>query len=409
MRRIIPLTILGFASAVFGIAVSAADASAPVLVVPSSPSTVDLTVPLPDAVQPDPSASWRLVQVGNPEISVPVQLSASVAADGSPAKQTRVIARIPPAQSSRKFELLPSGPSAQRAQSRFVFKDNSGTSLGLLEDGKPVLVYNHGTMTCKKVPQEDSRRSRACYVHPVWGLDGEVLTDDFPKDHYHHHGIFWAWPHVGIDGGQYDLWIYNNIQHRFVAWLCRQTGPLAAVLAVENGWFVGDKKVMIERVWMRSHAADGDRRALDFEFTWIPIDRPITLWGADGKSYGGLNLRFAPREDTRITVPAGLTKADLPDTPLEWADLSARFAGASGPSGAAIFVDPGHPDYPPTWLTRHYGVLCVGWPGVKPRTFEPGKPIQLNYRIWLHRGAAELALLQGAYAAYQAAMTAKWE
>ena len=61
-----------------------------------------------------------------------------------------------------------------------------------------MLVYNHGVITDEKVPAKDARRSRACYIHPLWGLNGEVLTDDFPKDHYHHHGVFWAWPHVEI-------------------------------------------------------------------------------------------------------------------------------------------------------------------------------------------------------------------
>jgi hypothetical protein len=96
----------------------------------------------------------------------------------------------------------------------------------------------------------------------------------------------------------------------------------------------------------------------------------------------------------------------LPETPLPWADLSARFAGGKGPSGAAIFVDPSHPDYPPTWLTRHYGVLCVGWPGVKGKTFPPGIPIRLNYRVWVHRGDADVGRLKQAYEDYTTAMKA---
>lgn len=48
-----------------------------------------------------------------------------------------------------------------------------------------------------------------------------------------------------------------------------------------------------------------------------------------------------------------------------------------------IFVPPSHPAYPPTWLTRHYGPLCIGWPGVKDKTFPPGKPIRLSYRLWI--------------------------
>ena len=93
-------------------------------------------------------------------------------------------------------------------------------------------------------------------------------------------------------------------------------------------------------------------------------------------------MRFAPgpAKATLITVPSGPAKDDLPDTPLAWADFTSQFAGAASPSGGAIFVDPGHPDYPPTWLTRYYGPLCVGWPGVHAKTFEPGQadPAELS-------------------------------
>jgi len=285
----------------------------------------------------------------------------------------------------------------------FRFREIDDKSLELLDGDKPVLVYNHGVITNEKIPKNDLRRSRACFVHPIYGLNGEVLTESFPKDHWHHHGLFWAWPHVSIEGKQYDLWVYNNIQQRFVRWICRQSGPVAALLAAENGWFVGDKKVMIERVWLRVYKAAGGERSIDVELVFIPVDKPITLLGAEGKSYGGINLRYAPRTNTVITVPTGRSKEDLPDTPLAWADLTAQFAGAPGPSGAALFVHPKHPDFPPTWLTRHYGILCIGWPGVKPKTFPPGEPIRMDYRMWIHQSAAELADLQEAFDAYGAA------
>jgi hypothetical protein len=298
-------------------------------------------------------------------------------------------------------------PAPPPEKSDFRFRDLDDKSLGLWEGDKPVLVYNHGVITDPKVPRNDARRSRACYVHPLYGLNGEVLTEDFPKDHYHHHGIFWAWPHVGIDGKEYDLWVYGNIQQRHVRWLGREAGRDAAALGVENGWFVGPKKVMIEQVWLRVlRAADG-QRAIDIDFRFTPVDKPITLQGAEGKSYGGLNLRYGPRTDTVITVPAGRTKEDLSDTPLAWADLSANFSGATTQSGAAVFVDPTHPDFPPTWLTRHYGILCVGWPGVKARTFPPGVPIRLSYRIWIHKSEVTSAQLQAAFDAYAASKKAK--
>ncbi len=95
-------------------------------------------------------------------------------------------------------------------------------------------------------------------------------------------------------------------------------------------------------------------------------------------------------------------------TRLEWADLSAQFAGAAQPSGAAIFISPDHPDYPPTWLTRHYGALCVGWPGVTPATFQKGELIHCRYRVWLHRGLANPQELQAVADAYRAGQQVRW-
>jgi hypothetical protein len=288
----------------------------------------------------------------------------------------------------------------------------SQQSLGLFDGNQPVLVYNHGVITCDAVPESDRRRSRSCYIHPVYGLSGEVLTDDFPRDHYHHHGIFWTWPHVKVGAQELDLWADRGIKQTFVEWLGRETGSVTAAVGVENGWYAGDKKVMIERVWLRTYKPADGTRSLDIELTWIPVDEPITLWGAGGKSYGGLTIRFAPpsRRDpnTVITVPSGRTNADLPDTPLEWADFTSKFGHMTTPSGAAVFVHPGHPDYPPTWLTRHYGPLCVGWPGVKAKTFQPGDPIRLEYRIWIHEGPVEPSEIARAYEAYEASVRAKW-
>ena len=386
----------------------------PTLVVPASKVTLHVAVALSEGAELKPGGTWRLVEIGSPQVQIPAQLVSAIAADGSAADGFgRLVAAIPPregAEGPRQFRLEPAGQTSGDARQEFRFEEIGDKSLKLSDGQAPVLVYNHGVITNEQVPKSDLRRSRGCYIHPLWGLGGEVLTDDFPKDHYHHHGVFWTWPHIGVEGKEHSLWDGSTIRDAFVRWICRQTGPVAAVLAVENGWFVGDKKVMIERVWMRTFRVSSDTRVLDLEFTWIPTDKPVTLQGAEGKSYGGLTVRFAPRsqQDTVITVPSGRTTEDLPDTPLAWADFTSRLGDAAALSGAAIFVHPQHPDYPPTWLTRHYGAMCVGWPGVKARTFEPGKPVRLDYRIWIHKSAVELDGLKGAYGAYVTATKAEW-
>ena len=279
-------------------------------------------------------------------------------------------------------------------RSGFRFAEIGDKSLGLWEGDKPVLVYNHGVMRNSSAPPEFARSS---YVHPLYGLDGEVLTDDFPKDHYHHRGLFWAWPHVKIGDKEYDLWALKGIRHQFERWRAKQVSGKNADLAVENGWYVGDEKVVTERVWLRVHPARADGRAIDVDCEWEPLKAPMKLTGAEGKSYGGLTLRFAPGTNTAITIPAGLTKEDLPMTNLPWADLTRLWDAEKKTSGAAIFIHPSHPDFPPQWLTRHYGVLCVGWPGVKPLSFKVGESIRCRYRVWIHRGPVSAERLAKAY------------
>jgi hypothetical protein len=370
---------------------------------------------LPAAAQRGKPGQWQLCEVAKPGKPLPALVCPAVADDGQPAaSRWRLLATIPPgvpANAPRRFELRPrdSAPAAESGAFRFAALNER--SLKLLEGDKPVWAYNHGEITNERVPAKDARRTRACYLHPVWGLNGEVLTDDFPKDHYHHHGIFWAWPHVSIDGKEYDLWVSGNIRQKFVRWLHQDAGPAAAVLAFENGWFVGDRQVMTERIWVHTYPSQSDERSLDLTMVFIPGDKPVTLRGSEGKSYGGLTVRFdaAPRRDATVRAPGhkvqqaggGLASTqDLADMPLPWADLTTHIPGAPVRSGAAIFVSPDHPDYPPSWLTRCYGPLCIGWPGVKARTIAAGKPFTLRYRVWIHKTEVEEARLQHVYDAY---------
>ena len=189
---------------------------------------------------------------------------------------------------------------------------------------------------------------------------------------------------------------------------------MSAKLAVENGWFAGDKQLVREQVQIEVLPANANGRAMDLTLTWTPLDQPMTLWGAEGKSYGGFNFRFGPRTKTIITVPekttlpegvtasAGKISGDLVVTRLPWVDFVGNLPGANGLSGASIFVHPRHADYPPTWMARHYGLVSVGWPGVESRTFPAGESITNRYRVWIHRGEVSANEIQNAYEEYAA-------
>ena len=276
---------------------------------------------------------------------------------------------------------------------RFRIDNVSETSLGIWESDKLVLVYNHGLIG------KSGQTSRASYVHPIYGLDGEALTDDFPADHVYHRGLYWAWPHVTIDGKEVDLWSLKGIRIDFKKWLKREARADSATLAVENEWIVDDKAVVREEVTLKVHRARGDGRFIDVHLKWTPLGRPLTLRGAEGKSYGGLTLRFAPRTRTVITTPEGVKKDDLLEAKLLWADLSADFAGPGMMSGITL-VPELSPDSPHTWMTRHYGLLAVGWPGVNAKTFPANRPFTHRATLYIHRHNPEAHELQRVHSDY---------
>jgi len=376
------------------------------LLVPASEQTLSICVPAPPEFASSPGSGWQLVESGWNTPRIPVTIAPATDASGITRHDWQILANVPPragAAGERSFRL---SPLVDASPAAFQFAAASTNSLRLTEGGRPVLVYNHGVLSQAGVPAD---RARSTYVHPLFGLDGEVLTDDFPKDHYHHRGLFWAWPHVRVGTNHFDLWLLNGIEQRFERWLAREAGPGGAVLGIENGWYASNRKVMQERVWLRVFPATGGSRAVDVELVLTPLNQPIALAGAEGKSYGGLTLRFAPRTNTVITTPLGNTDADLPMTRLPWADLTATYPDAPSASGAAIFIAPNHPDYPPMWLTRHYGVLCVGWPGIEAKEFPAGEPIRCRYRVWIHRGGTTKSALESAYTAYLAGERSAWK
>lgn len=47
---------------------------------------------------------------------------------------------------------------------------------------------------------------RGGYFHPLATPSGHVVTDDFPKNHVHHHGVWFAWTKTEFEGRHPDFW-----------------------------------------------------------------------------------------------------------------------------------------------------------------------------------------------------------
>ncbi len=295
---------------------------------------------------------------------------------------------LPKTAVSGRFALQ-AEPSAEK---RFSLTE-AGDGLSLSERERPVFVYRHQPQLVAGVAE---KYRRATYIHPLFDLRGNVISDDFPKDHLHHRGLSWTWAHVGVGGEVHDLWAGEGVRQVFERWLAQETGPVCATIGVKNAWWTAQRKIMDEWVWIRAFPANEYGRAIDVLLTLRALE-PIDLSGRKEKGYSGFGLRYGPRQTTIITTPQGKEAADSDLKPLPWADETGNFRGATSLSGAAIFQHSGNPRFPAGWCLRHYGFIGVSWPGVEIIHLEPGKTLTLRFRVWVHDGDAQDGKVQEAY------------
>lgn len=277
------------------------------------------------------------------------------------------------------------------ADGAFAFKEISPTAIELTDRGKPVFVYNFGMTLAKGFPES---MRRAAYLHPVYAPDGTLLSDDFNGSHPHHRGIFWAWPSITVNGKKDDIWGVGGFREQFVRWEARETAKETARLAVENGWFDGDRKFVEEHVEIVAHPTEGNRRALDFTLRFEAVSDPVTVVGTpdQNKGYGGFTFRFATPDgggkETIITTNEGVSAQDGVMSRHPWAQISGVYKGK--PAGARIQDDPSNAGYPTNgWLMRHeLCALNVSYPGRDAIILTAGKPLVLKYRVILFAGEA---------------------
>jgi hypothetical protein len=309
------------------------------------------------------------------------------------------------------FLLLLLAKIARTPASEMSFVEESeppDTALTVLDAGQKVLTYVYGDTLPVGV---NPRFTRSSYIHPLHSLDGRVLTQDFPRDHFHHHGLFWAWPVVEVRGLKTSNWEPREppLRQLFVRWIKREAAGGEARLVVENIWKLGGTQDVAEEIVTISvHGATLYGRAIDIEIVLRPVGGPITLRGApeDNKAYSGLCFRGLAFEGSdaavfrggAVTTDEGPLAADSTGRAFRWADIS------TGAEGVAIFVSPDHPGYPIPWLVRnsYAGILNPCWPGLPGATLAAGVPVSLRYRVYVHRGDCASGRVKEAFEAYLA-------
>lgn len=285
--------------------------------------------------------------------------------------------------------------------SDFSFYDD-GSALTLYEGPRPILSVLQG----RREPPEgmDGSYWRSNYIHPIFGLDGEQLTEDFPEDHPHHRGLFWTWPDVTFGDQTIDPWALIGARQLFREWTGREAGAESAKIAYTAGWRLdeGWDAFVEENITVTAYKADNVGRSIDFSLRFENVsEEEVTLRGRGETGYGGFNIRpDGDRPGIRITTEEGLMEDDALVVESGWADYSSLVSDDTY-AGLSIFQHPDNPGFPHSgWILRHYGFLGASWPQYERLVLQPGESFELKYRVFVHRGDAGSAKVKEKYEAF---------
>ncbi len=382
--RVCALSLL--ASGAIVVSLNAADRSVGTLQVTGGPSTrshVAVSFALPATVR-GPSivardASGRFA---------PVQLDA--------AGMAWVLVPELRAGSSLQYEIIVRDEAGELPLA--VRVDRLDGKLRVKQSGRSILEYQAEP---GELPRPDIKEAfrRGGYIHPVTTPEGTVISDDFPPNHVHHHGIWFPWTKTKIEGREPDFWNMGDGKGRveFVKLDRYWSGPVHGGFVTEHKFVdllaPGGKTVLNERWTLRAYPApDGPDRVWIFDLESVQkcaTDQPLVL---PEYHYGGLGFRghwdWNGADKTFWLTSSGETdRIKGHATRANWCYVGGDTAGRRG--GVAIL---GHPDNfrspQPMRIHPTEPFFCFAPQQLGEMRIEPGKPYVSRYRFIVMDGPA---------------------
>ncbi|MEM6802358.1 MAG: DUF6807 family protein [Bacteroidota bacterium] len=277
-------------------------------------------------------------------------------------------------------------PYIAQTQNLSIVKQDSGVIV--LKDGKDLFFYRSAPKSI------EGKYQRSNYIHPLYGLNGEVLTEDFPEDHLHQRGIYWAWHQVIAE----EEWMGDGWDCRGIRWDVEKTKAKreGKALKLYNtvSWygFLPSKgkedKLFKEFTTITVNAEREDAVELDFEISLTALHWGSKLGGSnDEKGYGGFSARVVLPEDIRFLAKKGEVEAqNLPVKAGNWIQMRGSFAPEAESQSCITIMN--HPDNPlpfQGWILRKKASMQnAAWPGRNSVFLQKNTPLILHYKILIH-------------------------
>ncbi len=305
-----------------------------------------------------------------------------------------------PAESTAVFRLLPDVDGA--ASSAMVEARSVEGAAGFSVGGGAVLTYNFDPT---ELPRPDIRPvfKRGGYIHPVWTPSGRIITDDYPPNHVHHHGIWAAWTKTAFEGRSPDFWNMGDSTGAVEPVALEETwsGPIHGGFRTHHRYVdfsAETPKTALDETWevmvYEVHGVERPYWMFDLVQTQTcATESPLAL---PEYRYGGVGFRglreWDGAENTFFLTSEGKDRSNGHATQARWCHISGEVAGQS--AGIGIL---GHPDnfrapqpmrIHPTEPFFNFAPSQAGdW------AIEPGSPYVARYRFVVADGDADPAML----------------
>lgn len=294
-----------------------------------------------------------------------------------------------------------------------VTAKTDGALVRLAVDGKPIAAYQ--TTPSKPPEGVAAHYAHGAYLHPVFTPGGRLVTADYPPDHKHQRGIFFAWTKTKFEGREPDFWNMGKGDDKitaateFVALDRTWSGSVHGGFASRHAFvdrLSGESKPMLNERWTVTayRVAVGGSKAWLMDLVSVQECASASPVKLPKYYYGGLGVRGAagwdPVDAVTFLTSNGDDRKKGDAAKANWVHMGGQVAGA--PAGIGVLIHPDNFRSPqPLRLNPKNPQLCVAPSAEGDWEIAPGKPYISRYRFVLADGpanATELARLWADYA-----------
>ncbi|HET6555957.1 MAG TPA: DUF6807 family protein [Prolixibacteraceae bacterium] len=272
-----------------------------------------------------------------------------------------------------------------RTQIHMVVKEGG---FMLMEGKDSVFFYQ------KSIKDKDGAYARCHYIHPLYGEGNVRLTEDFPADHLHHRGVFWAWHQILVNGKSVgDGWELKNFVQKVsdIEFVQKEgSGILKTMVEWKSPlWKDGSEAYLRENTMITVHPKRANSRRIDFEIRLNALTEGLALGGSDDeKGYSGFSARLKLPADVAFSGEKG--KVEPLNAAVDagsYVQIEGSFLESGKKGGVVIHSDPQNPAPANNWILRKSASMQnAAYPGRQPVAIAMDKPLVLKYSLEIYHG-----------------------